>query len=62
MIVPSQLALKTHTNFGCAASLVTLDKLIDSTYINYIGCVKKDFQLKKKLSESENENGQQRIS
>jgi hypothetical protein len=29
MIVPSQLALKTHTNFGCAASLATLDKLID---------------------------------
>jgi hypothetical protein len=22
MIVPSQLALKTHTNFGCAANLV----------------------------------------
>jgi hypothetical protein len=29
MIVPLQLALKTHTNFGCAASLVTLDKLVD---------------------------------
>jgi hypothetical protein len=29
MIVPSQLGLKTHTNFGCAASLATLDKLID---------------------------------
>jgi hypothetical protein len=29
MIVPSQLALKTHTNFGCAASLATLDKLIE---------------------------------
>jgi hypothetical protein len=29
MIVPSQLALKTHTNFGCAASLATLDKLLD---------------------------------
>jgi hypothetical protein len=29
MIVPSQLALKTHTNFGCAASLATLDKLVD---------------------------------
>jgi hypothetical protein len=29
MIVPSQLALKTHTNFGCAASLTTLDKLVD---------------------------------
>jgi hypothetical protein len=28
MIVPSQLALKTHTNFGCAASLATLDKLV----------------------------------
>jgi hypothetical protein len=27
MIVPSQLALKTHTNFGCAASLATLDEL-----------------------------------
>jgi hypothetical protein len=26
MIVPSQLALKTHTNLGCAA---TLDKLVD---------------------------------
>jgi hypothetical protein len=29
MIVPSHLALKTHTNFGCAASLATLDKLVD---------------------------------
>jgi hypothetical protein len=29
MIVPSQLAMKTHTNFGCAASLATLDKLVD---------------------------------
>jgi hypothetical protein len=29
MIVPSQLALKTHINFGCAASLATLDKLVD---------------------------------
>jgi hypothetical protein len=29
MIVPSQLALKTHTNLGCAASFATLDKLID---------------------------------
>jgi hypothetical protein len=29
MIVPSQLALKTYTNFGCAASLATLDKLVD---------------------------------
>jgi hypothetical protein len=29
MIVPSKLALKTHTNFGCAASLATLDKLVD---------------------------------
>jgi hypothetical protein len=29
MIVPSQLALKTYTNFGCAASLSTLDKLVD---------------------------------
>jgi hypothetical protein len=29
MIVPSQLALKPHTNFGCAASLATLDKLVD---------------------------------
>jgi hypothetical protein len=28
MIVPSQLALKTHINFGCAASLATLDKLV----------------------------------
>jgi hypothetical protein len=28
MIVPSQLALKTHTNLGCAASFVTLDKLV----------------------------------
>jgi hypothetical protein len=25
--VSSQLVLKTHTNFGCAASLATLDKL-----------------------------------
>jgi hypothetical protein len=29
MIVPSQWALKTHTNFGRAASLATLDKLVD---------------------------------
>jgi hypothetical protein len=29
MIVPSQLALKAHTNFGFAASLATLDKLVD---------------------------------
>jgi hypothetical protein len=29
MIVPSQLALKAHTNFGCAASLGRLDKLVD---------------------------------
>jgi hypothetical protein len=29
MIVPSQLVLKTHTNFGCAASLATFDKLVD---------------------------------
>jgi hypothetical protein len=29
MIVPSQLALKTHTNFVCVASLATLDKLVD---------------------------------
>jgi hypothetical protein len=29
MIVPSQLALKTHTNFRCAASLAMLDKLVD---------------------------------
>jgi hypothetical protein len=29
MIVPSQLALKTHLNFGCAASLATLNKLVD---------------------------------
>jgi hypothetical protein len=29
MIVPSQLSLKTHTNFGCAVSLATLDKLVD---------------------------------
>jgi hypothetical protein len=29
MIVPSQLALKIHTNLGCAASFATLDKLID---------------------------------
>jgi hypothetical protein len=29
MNVPSQLALKTHTTFGCAASLATLDKLVD---------------------------------
>jgi hypothetical protein len=28
MIVPSQLALKTHTNLGCAASFATLDKFI----------------------------------
>jgi hypothetical protein len=28
MIDPSQLALKTHTNFGCAAILATLDKLV----------------------------------
>jgi hypothetical protein len=29
MIVPSRLALKTHTNFGCAASPATLNKLVD---------------------------------
>jgi hypothetical protein len=29
MIVPLQLALKTHTNFGCVASFATLDKLVD---------------------------------
>jgi hypothetical protein len=29
MIVPSQLALKTHANLGCAASFATLDKLVD---------------------------------
>jgi hypothetical protein len=29
MIVPSQLALKTHTNLGCAASFPALDKLVD---------------------------------
>jgi hypothetical protein len=29
MIVPSQLALKTHTNLGCAASFAMLDKLVD---------------------------------
>jgi hypothetical protein len=29
MIVLSQLALKTHTNLGCAASFATLDKLVD---------------------------------
>jgi hypothetical protein len=28
MIVPSQLALKTHTNLGCATSFATLDKLL----------------------------------
>jgi hypothetical protein len=29
MIVPSQLALKTHRNLGCAASFATLDKQVD---------------------------------
>jgi hypothetical protein len=29
MIVPSPLALKTHTNFGCAACFATLDKLVN---------------------------------
>jgi hypothetical protein len=29
MIVPSQLALKTHTDLGCAASFATLEKLVD---------------------------------
>jgi hypothetical protein len=29
MIVPSHLALKTHTNLGYAASFATLDKLVD---------------------------------
>jgi hypothetical protein len=29
MIVPSQLALKTHTNSECAASLATLNKQVD---------------------------------
>jgi hypothetical protein len=28
-MIPSQLALKTYTNFGCAASLSTLDKLVE---------------------------------
>jgi hypothetical protein len=28
MIVPLQLALKTHTNLGCAASFATLDTLV----------------------------------
>jgi hypothetical protein len=27
MIVPSQLALTTYTNFGCAVNFTTLDKL-----------------------------------
>jgi hypothetical protein len=29
MIVSSQLALKTHANFGCAACFATLDKVVD---------------------------------
>jgi hypothetical protein len=29
MIVPSQVALKTNTNFGCAVSLATLDKVVN---------------------------------
>jgi hypothetical protein len=29
MSVPSQPALKTHTNLECAASFATLDKLVD---------------------------------
>jgi hypothetical protein len=29
MIVPSQLALKTHTNLGCAATFATLNKVVD---------------------------------
>jgi hypothetical protein len=29
MFVPSQLALETQTNFGYAANLATLDKLVD---------------------------------
>jgi hypothetical protein len=29
MIVPSQPALETHINLGCAASFATLDKLVD---------------------------------
>jgi hypothetical protein len=29
MIVPLKLALKTHTNLGCAAIFATLDKLVD---------------------------------
>jgi hypothetical protein len=29
MMVSSQLALKTHTNFGCAANFATLDKLVN---------------------------------
>jgi hypothetical protein len=28
MIVPSQLALKTHTNLGCASSFATLDNSV----------------------------------
>jgi hypothetical protein len=29
MIVPSQLTLRTHTNFECAGNLATLDKLVN---------------------------------
>jgi hypothetical protein len=29
MIVPSKLALKIHTNFGCAVNLATLDQQVD---------------------------------
>jgi hypothetical protein len=33
-----QLALKTHTNFGCAASLATLDKLVDRFPLQPVSC------------------------
>jgi hypothetical protein len=44
MIVPSQLALKTHTNFRCADSLATLDRFplqpgappIDETSLTHV--------------------------
>jgi hypothetical protein len=44
MIVPSQLALKTHTNLGCAASFATLDKLYN-VLISETPCIVDKFTL-----------------
>jgi hypothetical protein len=36
MIVPSQLALKTHTNFGCAVSLATVASPNGDTSLRHV--------------------------